>query len=586
MVIIMSDKTLIPKTTLRARHTHKIRIGEWYSRESGPLVCFDNCMYSAKDTSPASRRADLRFTDNDADATTTQQWAWGPNSDSLLSSDQPGYSPLWRIPDSVFGNFWYNNHGYSNSEDQYWVSAKPAGYPTYGRDPLSGVHDLFPANSLSGDKPEHVSMFCSDTVTEQFPRLRDRGVSIHNPGLIQKYGSITPYTHWVKATKWTKSNKRRDYNVFPFQWVYDWAITDTAWLRVDILGLESSLVSAVENTALVGLDFATNGSNAKYGSISDTLFSQYKPVLDEHLVTAQDRATRGVMDVWVSLIEARKTVKLLADFKRLYIKQLSLIAAGAPFGKPTKKQLARLLAQKWLEGRYGWRQLIFDSQGIARLFASFFKKMRKSYSAGNFQPKWISSGFSQDLTVGVGHITIRYAGYGRLRAGVSTDPNLSDNWLKKLYQNCGEVNPFSISWELTKLSWVLDWFWDFGALIRVVSTDPARYIRAWHTISMPYETGYFFINGEIAHTDIRGAVLTAHEVAGTSKDTCSVFLNELFQDGEEVLYLSPALSGKAQIYFRDPRDPSRLPLVLPKGIMIRDYSQIADLLSLLVIFRR
>jgi hypothetical protein len=363
-----------------------------------------------------------------------------------------------------------------------------------------------------------------------------------------------------------------------------WAITDTGkYLRIDIYGAENALISSVQSQQLLGLPYTE--ADSIDATLVGTVFDKFTSELEQYRFQSMDKANRGVMDLWVTIIEGHKSVKLIKDLVAHLRKGFKpLLAVAISQSKLTKRQQVRILGQKWLEYRYGWRQFIFDGQGLLRLVASLFKRMRRSYTSGNTKAgKFIESDETDDIVCGNGLFTISYLGTASLRAGVSVDPNLSDRWYKKFYQLTGGVNPFTIAWELTRLSWVLDWIIDVGSLLNVLTRNPARFIRAWHTISMPLDGGVFVIHGEIAQTDLYGPL--ANLVDGNWESYGHSLVQKFLNDEEEIF--SPlSMGGKCKVYLRIPLDPTRYPLVVPQGILIRSGSQIADLVSLLAVARR
>jgi hypothetical protein len=392
-----------------------------------------------------------------------------------------------------------------------------------------------------------------------------------------RYRCEHPFTLWVKATQWSHT-----FDTQTRKWV--WTITDSGkYLRIDIYGAETALLSSVQSQQLLGLPYTE--ADALVASLDGTVFEKFTYELEEYRFQSMDKANRGVMDLWVTIIEGHKSVKLIKDLVAHLRKGLRpLLAIAISQSKLTKRQKVRLLGHKWLEYRYGWRQFIFDGQGLLRLFASFFKRMRRSYTSGNTRAgKFISSDETDEIVCGNGTFTISYIGTASLRAGVSVDPNLSDRWYKKFYQLVGGVNPFTVAWELTKLSWVVDWIIDVGSLLSVLTRNPARFIRAWHTISMPVDGGQFTIHGELAQSDLYGPLADA---VGENWEPFGLTLIQLFLNDEEEIFSPLSMGGKCRVYLRIPLDPTRYPLVVPQGILIKSGSQIADLISLFAVARR
>jgi len=297
------------------------------------------------------------------------------------------------------------------------------------------------------------------------------------------------------------------------------------------------------------------------------------------------KANRGVMDMMVTLFELPKTIKMLRNM-RSTLDRIERI--GMAYKTAQRERLLRESSKLYLELRYGWRQLYFDATNLWELMCTFVKQMRKSYTSGNSRSgQWLES-YDSEITLGTGGFKLRTSGQIQLRAGVSVDANLTDKWYKKLYQLMGGFNPIGVAYELFKLSWVLDWWHNFGALISALGKDPACFIRAWHTIEMP-EQGELNIvqiwDAEISHTDIRDAIGNFDLPWVTIDDWGDLcpysgyMIKQLFNDDEMVITI-PLRNMRCSVYHRIPRDPTRFPLVVPKGTTIRTVGQVADMLAL------
>jgi hypothetical protein len=314
-----------------------------------------------------------------------------------------------------------------------------------------------------------------------------------------------------------------------------------------------------------------------------SVFCDYFSQLEQFRARAMDKASRGAMDVMVTLIELPKTIKLvkgLCTSLRKLKTAIRVAKSDVFYHDPVR---ARLLAQKWLEARYGWRQIVFDAQGLSRLFLGALKRLRRSYTSGTSlgSGMWIESDETDPIYVGTTAITVQHIGTNcQLRSGVALVANIADTWYKKLYQLMGGFNITGIIYELTKLSWVLDWIYDVGSLINVWLRDPARYDRAWHTLSMPYESSGFIVRGEIS------AASLYFDDAFTGVSNYILGALQQFLGDDEDVYELLGRTGRAAVYIRVTLDASRYPLVIPKGILIRSGSQIADLLSLMVVHKR
>jgi hypothetical protein len=581
-------KSNIPVSVPRAKEKLSISIGDKVIPNKGPISVIDNCLYSSPSNSTSNRLTAYNILTDVGYGAIASNYCFGPYADELLETSPGRFTPnatvvpafqTWKLRQPGFR--------YDTARDCIWISEFISDLPIYGRDPLSGVHEIFPPNSFDkSQRVTHKYEFCSDYVTKDFPYFRDRGVSVHSPACLQTYGSHIPKTFWVKAVLWNMVQDPVTRITNPT------TIADTKYMRIDVLGLETALIRKVGPFKVLGLENIPTNPGFAFASLYGSIFADCESNLDEYMVRARDKASKGTMEFWVTLVEARKTVDLVKSVKRnlyrlakiqgadltLPFSRLSTIVFGF---KLNRKGAVKALSQKWLESRYGWRQIIFDGQGIYELILSFFKKIRVSYTSGTSKTGELTESlWSDPVVLGTGTAQFQIGGYARVRAGVSVAPNFTDTWYKRLYLRLGEINIHSLYWELTYASWVIDWMWDFGAFLRTVTSNPARFHRAWHTIHVPYEEGTILLKGMCSLTDLRDALLASNgaELSGEGKSLIQRWLN----DEEEVFDLT-GRNAKVNSYLRIVKDPSRFPLVIPKGIGLNKGTQLADALSLFMV---
>lgn len=114
------------------------------------------------------------------------------------------------------------------------------------------------------------------------------------------------------------------------------------------------------------------------------------------------------------------------------------------------------LMQLWMEGRYGWRTLAYDIKDLSEAITEYDAK-RTIYSerrGTSYGESWDSS---SSFTTNEGTIeqTWVFTQNNSIRGSVAariTPPKF-------------EVNPLKTAWELTRLSWMLDWVLDVGTAI-------------------------------------------------------------------------------------------------------------------------
>jgi len=207
---------------------------------------------------------------------------------------------------------------------------------------------------------------------------------------------------------------------------------------------------------------------------------------DPYVQAAAAKLGQGRWDALTFLAELHK---VLAMFKSVGVKLLDLIRAKAKAKQYVPWDL-------WLEGRYGWRTLIYDIQQFTDYIINLGEgRSRRSERAGHKQT-WsetvtnISSDSRRDIT---DTITTTYE--VSLRGSVVAD-----------IEPIGlQINPLTTAWELVRFSFVVDWFINVGASLAAISfffmntgyvSAGGIYIKATtrHDRTSVAKTGNYFAN--------------------------------------------------------------------------------------------
>jgi hypothetical protein len=175
------------------------------------------------------------------------------------------------------------------------------------------------------------------------------------------------------------------------------------------------------------------------------------------------------MLAYASIGELPETIRWVADCFRRLIKVLALfrarkvkLALKRQFLKPV--QMADALASFWLEMRYAVRPLMFEME---QLIASIQAETRpKRFTARGFHEVFDVSETSHEENIVHSKeyvtdtcVTSRSSSY---RAGVLYEIGINEgNWIEVF----GLDKPLESIYELTKLSFVLDWFLNVGNLL-------------------------------------------------------------------------------------------------------------------------
>jgi hypothetical protein len=122
----------------------------------------------------------------------------------------------------------------------------------------------------------------------------------------------------------------------------------------------------------------------------------------------------------------------------------------------------RRIEKLWLEGRFGWRTLLYDCQQLFEVIRGLqHKRSRFSERAGTTFQSVATWYDTPNLPIGdtVFNVTVTDTYTLGLRGHVVADvspPSFS-------------FNPFVSAWELTRLSFVVDWLIDVGAYLQELS---------------------------------------------------------------------------------------------------------------------
>lgn len=162
-------------------------------------------------------------------------------------------------------------------------------------------------------------------------------------------------------------------------------------------------------------------------------------------VLLQRAAAAQVSGDWDVLTFAAEFGQTVAMFKNLLVKVTNILKAK-PLGTPW---------DLWLEARYGWRNLANDMNDIEKAFSEH-KKRKFNRTSARSSANWIvTTSGTASITGGQQYLFTEtlYSISGRsLVVSVSEPPVFRVNLLKT-------------AWEVTRLSFVIDWFINIGRFI-------------------------------------------------------------------------------------------------------------------------
>lgn len=172
-------------------------------------------------------------------------------------------------------------------------------------------------------------------------------------------------------------------------------------------------------------------------------------------------------DVLTSLAEAPQTINmfrsLVRDLFRLY--KTGIRRAIKILGNKGTRAQVLLLASRWLEGRYGWRTLIYEIE-------SFHKAYTKTETDRNrFKRRVTNSGDTSD-TWSVAFPSLTSAYYtASVDHVLSVNVTARGHYLADISLKRFSANPLITGWELVNFSFVIDWFVDVGQALSALSAE-------------------------------------------------------------------------------------------------------------------
>jgi len=114
----------------------------------------------------------------------------------------------------------------------------------------------------------------------------------------------------------------------------------------------------------------------------------------------------------------------------------------------------------WLEGRYGWRTLMYDIRDLHEVLSQSNERRTRYREAKGYS----SGGNSTDYTDATSNdITVRYS------TSVSWTMNLRGTVVADIDVPDFQFNPVTTAWEVTRLSFVVDWLINVGQALEAAS---------------------------------------------------------------------------------------------------------------------
>lgn len=180
-------------------------------------------------------------------------------------------------------------------------------------------------------------------------------------------------------------------------------------------------------------------------------------------------------------------VQVQAAAARIYSSGFDALTSGSEFTKVLKmfvgikKRLINLIRtgrvdKLWLEGRYGWRTLIFDIQELNEALTEFSeaRELYTQYAYDTLATNDTVTTPNREIflpgTYAADNIGNRRFGY-KLRYDQSLNISMKGTVSALIKPDQFSFNPVVTAWELVPFSFVIDWFVNVGQWIQALSFD-------------------------------------------------------------------------------------------------------------------
>lgn len=219
------------------------------------------------------------------------------------------------------------------------------------------------------------------------------------------------------------------------------------------------------------------GRNPNY----DTMLAPYSSDRDVAIAQSFANVDESEIAALASLGEMPETLRWIASIYLRFNRLLSMLL-GKRLKKKRKKNGSVIdgVSDYWLEFRYAIRPLVFEmQQALTALQAAIQKNSRKTARGWNRDiqaPKTTLEMIESPLEFlwPVVHVQTYQHNY---RAGVLYNIESDINGLLSVW---GLDQPLEAAWELTRLSFVFDWFFNVGDIISSWSINPSlRVLTNW-----------------------------------------------------------------------------------------------------------
>lgn len=196
----------------------------------------------------------------------------------------------------------------------------------------------------------------------------------------------------------------------------------------------------------------TNWYHSKYPSILDLDDGYFMGLVGSY--DLQYYVQKAASAIYSSGWDAATFIAEIGQLRRMLTgigKKLDDLAMGHRPGE---------LYDLWLEGRYGWRTLMYDIKDLHAVLKQSNERRTRYREAKGFT----SGGSHNEYTDGTSNeLTVRYS------TSVSWVMNLRGTVVADIDVPDFQFNPVTTAWEVTRLSFVVDWLINVGQALEAAS---------------------------------------------------------------------------------------------------------------------
>lgn len=184
------------------------------------------------------------------------------------------------------------------------------------------------------------------------------------------------------------------------------------------------------------------------------------------LTQARNGLARGDFDFGVAIGEARESAELLAKRGEEMAHAIQSFRRHANSLGGSKARALGRVAGAWLEGYYGWGSMARDAFALYDIVQQKVAKPLLLSSRGRATEQFnrtFDGGLAEEFWEFRNEVKYYFA---------------IDDAFKHQAASMGLINPLGIAWELTGLSFVVDWFIPIGNVLNALTADAGLTFRA------------------------------------------------------------------------------------------------------------